>query len=617
MMVKNEALIIERCLESVMPVVDGWVVADTGSTDGTGSIIAAMASRWNKPGLLVEHPWSNFGSNRTQVARTTRDWVAEQGWPAEKTYMLFLDADMVLKVSPSFHKQSLGATYYQLAQDTGTLEYWNTRLACLSHDWYCVGSTHEYWEAQGEARGEKLDSVVIEDRGDGGSKDGKLTRDYMLLRQEVARCPGDPRFVFYLAQTCFDGGRFTDAAKWYARRYAMGGWEEERWYSHYKLGLSMLYLGEPQRGAGHLLEAFDERPTRAEPLWALARHHRESGRNHAALLCLDRAVEIPYPADDVLFVEKSIYEWQLWEELMISAWYVPGRSEAGFAASERLLLRRGHDDEFYNYVACNQAFYLPELPRLRSGTFDVDPIRRVHGGDDALVMSCWATDSGRLGLEDLRWTGHGGRVWFTATTQPSGETDDDRAVVLGRMTQTLDRVEHILPLTGLDPGHGEQGCMPWSRDGELLLICAFDPFDVRRVDPSTGATQSIHQCTPCFRASGLCGAAQPLPVPDGHGRWVMLTREVAHRPQGDSWAHRFVEVGAQDGVVAVSRPFHLEGTGTENVTGLSDKGGGILRVTYSLDDGDARWAELDWRSVLDSLHAPLGAASLHATAPDT
>ena len=39
MIVKNEAHVIERCLQSVKSIIDYWVIVDTGSTDGTQKII--------------------------------------------------------------------------------------------------------------------------------------------------------------------------------------------------------------------------------------------------------------------------------------------------------------------------------------------------------------------------------------------------------------------------------------------------------------------------------------------------------------------------------------------------------------------------------------------------
>jgi glycosyltransferase involved in cell wall biosynthesis len=39
MIVKNEAPVIRRCLDSVRPIIDYWVIVDTGSTDGTQDVI--------------------------------------------------------------------------------------------------------------------------------------------------------------------------------------------------------------------------------------------------------------------------------------------------------------------------------------------------------------------------------------------------------------------------------------------------------------------------------------------------------------------------------------------------------------------------------------------------
>ena len=53
MIVRNEAPIIERCLESVMKFIDHWVIVDTGSTDGTQQLIQQVLR--NVPGELIEH----------------------------------------------------------------------------------------------------------------------------------------------------------------------------------------------------------------------------------------------------------------------------------------------------------------------------------------------------------------------------------------------------------------------------------------------------------------------------------------------------------------------------------------------------------------------------------
>ena len=54
MIVKNESHVIRRCLDSVRPFIDSWVIVDTGSTDGTEDIIREHLK--DIPGQLHERP---------------------------------------------------------------------------------------------------------------------------------------------------------------------------------------------------------------------------------------------------------------------------------------------------------------------------------------------------------------------------------------------------------------------------------------------------------------------------------------------------------------------------------------------------------------------------------
>jgi tetratricopeptide (TPR) repeat protein len=244
-------------------------------------------------------------------------------------------------------------------------------LMCLRHEWRAQGATHEYWEAtDGEPTVERLGSLWIEDLGDGGSKSNKYARDITLLRQSLAQTPADPRTTFYLAQSYFDVGQFSEASRWYARRIKLGGWEEEVWYARYKRALCALKAGDVPSATALLLEAFDARPTRAEPLKVLAQVQREQGRHQSAFMFAVRGLEIPFPEGDALFVERGVYQWQLWEEIMISAYYVGSQyREMGMSACERLAALRGQEPWFYNYVARNQAYYLDDLDALRRGVW--------------------------------------------------------------------------------------------------------------------------------------------------------------------------------------------------------------------------------------------------------
>ena len=77
MIVKNEAPVISRCIDSVRPIIDCWTIVDTGSSDGTQDIIRKELS--DLPGELHERPWRDFASNRSEaleLARGRSDYIS-------------------------------------------------------------------------------------------------------------------------------------------------------------------------------------------------------------------------------------------------------------------------------------------------------------------------------------------------------------------------------------------------------------------------------------------------------------------------------------------------------------------------------------------------------------
>src|ERR1700722_1191850 len=101
MIVKNEAPVIRRCLDSVRSIIDYWVIVDTGSSDGTQDIIRDHLK--DLPGELHERPWRDFAHNRSEALTLAR---------AHGDYSLIIDADDVLEIPEGFQLPDLTADSY-------------------------------------------------------------------------------------------------------------------------------------------------------------------------------------------------------------------------------------------------------------------------------------------------------------------------------------------------------------------------------------------------------------------------------------------------------------------------------------------------------------------------
>ena len=137
MIVRNESKIITRLLTSVLPIIDTYIICDTGSTDDTISIIKTFFSEHNIHGEVISEPFKNFGYNRTFALKAARN---------KATYALLLDADMIFKIDPTFNKHNLVKDAYMIIQKGGGLNYYNTRLIRLDIESKCIGPTHEYYD---------------------------------------------------------------------------------------------------------------------------------------------------------------------------------------------------------------------------------------------------------------------------------------------------------------------------------------------------------------------------------------------------------------------------------------------------------------------------------------
>ncbi len=331
MIVKDEKEVIDRCLKSVKPLIDYWVIVDTGSTDGTQEIIRKFMK--DVPGELHERKWVNFSHNRNEALDLAR---------GKGDYIFFIDADEELLIDKGADQLIFDRDYYYFRTLYGGTSYLRLQMVKSDERWKWAGSVHEVLvPVPGMIPGTLGGYNIVTNSSGRNARDPKaFLKDAEKFQAALAKNPKDTRAAFYLAQSFRDGGEKEMALQIYQLREKMGGWDEEVFYSKYQVGLLQEALGHSSEVfLNSYYDAYAYRPTRIEPLYYVVRHCRQNKRyleGYAlAKLALEQVERQGIP-NEMLFVDRWIYDYGMQLELSICAYWI-GKYEEANGISHKLL----------------------------------------------------------------------------------------------------------------------------------------------------------------------------------------------------------------------------------------------------------------------------------------
>jgi glycosyltransferase involved in cell wall biosynthesis len=303
---------------------------DTGSSDNTKELISEILNE--TPGKIHERPWRDFGTNRTEAIELAR---------GQADYLLFIDADEVFEAPAGFEWPKLTADAYTLQMGDSDNRYLREVLVKSSLPWRYVGILHEYLTTDQPYTRGHLEGPIVMGHFDGGRSQGidtktKYARDAEILEEAVKLEPNNTRNVFYLAQSYRDSDQKEKALEVYQRRAGMGGWDEEIWYSLLQVAILSEKLSWPSSVvADRYLAAYQNRPTRVEPLVYLSTYCRLKEQFALAHLFSSSAKDIKQP-NDMLFLDASCYNWRALDEYAVACYYT-ARYRKSKEACETLL----------------------------------------------------------------------------------------------------------------------------------------------------------------------------------------------------------------------------------------------------------------------------------------
>ena len=141
LIVKNEAHVISRCLDSVRSIIDYVLISDTGSDDGTQDVINKWLKDNNFLGVVFNDEWKSFSYNRSIALSRMRE-------VKEIDYSLMIDADEILVFNSDFDvnkfKSELSCDIYNIMTHLGGSVYPRPQLISNRKEFRYEGVVHEF-----------------------------------------------------------------------------------------------------------------------------------------------------------------------------------------------------------------------------------------------------------------------------------------------------------------------------------------------------------------------------------------------------------------------------------------------------------------------------------------
>ena len=337
--VKNESKVIERMLKSVAPLIDYYVIVDTGSTDNTKEIIKQTMDDLGIPGEIHDHVWVDFCTARNHALECVKGkakwgfWIDadEQFVPDER----FNKNTLLYKMEP-FEIGSTPVIY-------GPQKYFRSQLFRIDLPWEWKGAVHEVMmlpkghKPATSGMIEGFHTLVTPDGaswGDGSKEtQRKKYSQHAEMLEEYIKTNDDVRWLFYLAQSYRDSFQFEKAEEWYSKRVAKKeGYWEEIYFSQLMVAGMKARQNKP---IGEVLGAYMECNrydlNRCDHLLPIMRHYQAQrdyvGSYMISKYCYDTFKKNPFPKS-TLFIDNTIYDWQILDIHCVNLYYLGKFAEA-------------------------------------------------------------------------------------------------------------------------------------------------------------------------------------------------------------------------------------------------------------------------------------------------
>ncbi len=347
MIVKNEAKVIIRCLSSLAPLIDYWVISDTGSTDNTIQLIEDYFKSVGIPGEILQHKWiDHFGYSRSIGLKEAK---------TKAEYTICIDADEIFQYSDDFELPKLTLDSYMIMAHSSNI-YKRHLVFNNKFDWEYRGALHEYPYAENSKTIGLLKGIINIVFYDGTSHEQlyveKYSRHAEILEKELIENAESQnihdiqRNTFYLANSYKDARNNEKAIENYLKRTQLGGFVDEIYLSYIYATYCSIGLKLPlEQYIIYLFKAYEIITNRLEASFEIVHNFNSNKLPHSAynfginIVNNKKFFDIP----DGLFINPSIYNYRFLFEVYIAA-YNSNHKEDAVKIIERILKEKRYPE---------------------------------------------------------------------------------------------------------------------------------------------------------------------------------------------------------------------------------------------------------------------------------
>ena len=301
MLVRDEAPIIKRCLDSVKPLITSFCIIDTGSIDDTIDVI--NKELYGLSGEIISLPFSNFANLRTQLY-----YLA--GKLAD--YVLCLDADEELNIESGFSLITDNCPEISLVEvGPDDYSYFQPRLIKSGLNISVSGVLPESLKTLSCYSTETLSNCRIMHHEDGFRHQSmtKTELDLITLLADLNLNGESDEINLKLGIVALQAKDYSVATSYFDKAIQISTNIKILWQAYYFKGIALNKMNDTiqENAIQSFLHAYELYPDRVEPLYHLICMQQKLGNIDIANSLIDIASEISLPTN-VDYLERRLYK---------------------------------------------------------------------------------------------------------------------------------------------------------------------------------------------------------------------------------------------------------------------------------------------------------------------